>query len=100
MSKEEILTYNDGSCYIGEVLNGKKHGKGVLSTCAFVYSAGMPISSEMAHLSKWNEYHGIWVDDKMEGPGQMLRKCGTGTCQLIYDGMWKDDKPVEKKKLG
>ena len=58
MSKEDILTYNNGSCYIGEVLNGKKHGKGVLSTCAFVYSAGTPVSSELAHLSKWNEYHG------------------------------------------
>ena len=100
MSKEGILTYDNGSCYIGEIKDGKKHGKGVLSTLAFVYSAHRYANPEDAHLAKWNEYHGVWVDDQMNGPGQMLRKCMNGASQVIYDGLWKNDQPLERNKLG
>jgi len=100
MSQEGILTYDNGSCYIGQVKDGKKNGKGVLSTLAFVYSAHGHSSAENAHLAKWNEYRGVWVDDQMDGPGQMLRKCANGTSQVIYDGIWKNDQPLERTQLG
>ena len=99
-ANEEILTYSDGSCYIGQVKDGKKHGKGILSTLAFVYSAHGHSSSENAHLAKWNEYHGNWVDDHMHGPGKMLRKCFNGDTQVIYDGLWENGRPTERSKLG
>ena len=90
--EEGILTYDDGSCYIGGVKNGKKHGKGVLSTLAFVYTALGRANIEDAHLAKWNEYHGTWVDDKMHGYGQMIRRCATGSKLVLFDGMWENGK--------
>jgi len=93
--EEGILTYDDGSCYIGGVTNGKKHGKGVLSTLAFVYTPLGRAKSEDAHLAKWNEYHGTWVDDKMHGRGQMIRKCATGSKLVLFDGMWENGQQKE-----
>ena len=94
-TKEEILTFDDGSCYIGEVKNGKKHGYGVLSTCALVYGV-LRTSSDNAHLAKWNEYRGIWVDDKMHGYGKMIRKCFNGDTDVLYDGIWVNGTPPKE----
>lgn len=94
--EEGILTYDDGSCYIGGVKNGKKHGKGVLSTLAFVYTAHIRANIEDAHLAKWNEYHGTWVDDKMHGYGQMIRRCAANSDKLVlFDGMWENGQQKE-----
>ena len=97
--EEGILTYDDGSCYIGGVKNGKKHGKGILSTLAFVYTANIRSRQEDAHLAQWNEYEGEWLDDKMNGLGKMVRKCRNGASNIIYDGIWKDGVMMEKDKL-
>ena len=97
--EEAILTYDDGSCYIGEVKDGKKHGKGTLLTLAFVYSAHGRSSSENAHLAKWNEYFGEWVDGKMHGCGKMVRKCLNGDSDIIYEGIWENGVMIEKDKL-
>jgi hypothetical protein len=88
--QESILTYDDGSCYIGEVLDGKKHGKGILSTIAFVYSAHTRSNQEDNMFAKWNEYEGEWINDKMNGWGKMVRKCRNGNTNVIYEGIWKD----------
>ena len=88
--KDVILTYDDGSCYIGEVLYGKKHGKGMLSTLAFVYTPHIHSNPEDAHLAKWNEYEGEWVNDKMHGYGKMVRKCRNGNSTIIYEGIWEN----------
>jgi hypothetical protein len=93
---EGIITYDDGSCYIGGIKNGKKHGKGVLSTLAFVYTPFVRANSENAHLAKWNEYHGTWVDDKMHGCGQMIRRCAANSDKLVlFDGMWENGQQIE-----
>ena len=97
--QQDILTYDDGSCYIGEVKHGKKHGKGILSTLAFVYSALGRTRLENAHLAKWNEYEGEWIDDKMHGLGKMVRKCRNGDINIIYDGIWENGVMIEKEKL-
>jgi hypothetical protein len=97
--EQGILTYDDGSCYIGEVKNGKKHGRGILSTLAFVYTAHIRSNQEDACFAKWNEYEGEWRDDKMNGWGTMIRKCRTGSSQLIYEGNWKDGNMIDKEKL-
>jgi hypothetical protein len=98
LQEEGILTYDDGSCFIGGVKNGKKHGKGVLSTLAFVYSAHGRSSSENAHLAKWNEYRGVWVDDKMHGPGEMVRMCANGDKLVLFEGMWDNGQQIEENK--
>jgi hypothetical protein len=97
--EEAILTYDDGSCYIGEVKDGKKNGKGILSTLAFVYTAHIRSNPEDAHLAKWNEYEGEWVNDKMHGYGKMVRKCRNGNINIIYEGIWENGVMIEKDKL-
>jgi hypothetical protein len=98
-TKDAILPYDDGSCYIGEVRDGKKHGKGILSTLAFVYTAHIRSSPEDAHLAKWNEYDGQWVNDKMHGYGKMVRKCRNGNINIIYEGIWQNGVMIENDKL-
>ena len=97
--EEAILTYDDGSCYIGEVKDGKKNGKGILSTLAFVYTAHIRSNPEDAHLAKWNEYEGEWVNDQMHGYGKMVRKCRNGNINIIYEGIWENGVMIEKDKL-
>ena len=88
--KNGILTYDDGSCYIGQLLNGKKHGKGILSTRAFVYTAHTYPTEEDAMFAKWFEYEGEWLNDKMDGYGKLTHKCRNGYSNIIYDGKWKE----------
>jgi hypothetical protein len=97
--EEAILTYDDGSCFIGQVKDGKKHGKGILSTRAFVYTAHIRSNPEDADLAKWNEYDGEWVNDQMHGYGKMVRKCRNGTINIIYEGIWENGVMIEKDKL-
>jgi hypothetical protein len=99
VTPEAILTYDDGSCYIGEVKDGKKNGKGILSTLAFVYTAHIRSNLEDAHLAQWNEYEGEWVNDKMHGYGKMVRKCRNGKINIIYEGIWENGVMIEKDKL-
>ncbi len=66
--KPQELTYPDGK-YVGEIVNGKRHGKGVM-----YYSGG-------------NKYDGEWKDDKRTGKGVFT----TWPDGAKYDGEWKDD---------
>lgn len=90
--KDSILTYNDGSCYIGQVMNGQKHGKGILSTRAFIYTSHTYPDQEDAIFAKWFEYEGEWLYDKMNGNGKLTHKCRNGSSNIIYEGKWKDGK--------
>ena len=92
---EGILTYDDGSCYIGEVKDGKKNGKGILSTLVFVYTPHIHSRQEDAEFAKWNEYEGEWVNDKMHGFGKMVRKCRNGKCDIIFEGLWKNGDMIQ-----
>ena len=47
------LTYNDGSVYEGDLVNGKPHGKGKLT---YIYGS---------------VYEGDWVDGEQTGLGKM-----------------------------
>ena len=89
-----ILTYDDRSCYIGEIRDGKKNGHGVLSTSAFVYSAmHTRAHSDNAHLEKWHEYTGNWVNDKLNGHGIHRQQCGNGKMLILFDGLWINGVP-------
>ena len=88
--KEEIYSYDDGSVYMGEMVNNKKDGRGTLRTAAFVY--GAMIASDDAednmHLVQWHEYIGEWVDDVMHGSGKHVMMRGNGSQNVLYDGVW------------
>ena len=64
-----IIAFNKRSKYIGEFLNGKKHGKGIYTS------------------DKGSRYTGRWKNDKLNGFGTFQFWFGDK-----YTGEWKDDK--------
>lgn len=100
MMNEHIFTYPDGSNYLGQMWEGKKHGKGTLRTAAFVYGGGganytSDEAAENGHLVTWNEYIGRWENDKMHGRGCHVRKFGDGSQMMIFEGEWVDGVATE-----
>lgn len=106
--QEHIYSYPDGSVYMGHMCaddgsgetSHKRHGRGTLRTAAFVY--GNPWKNyttdeavENAHLAKWHEYAGTWENDKLHGYGVHVQKSGDGGEILIFEGVWKNGKPVK-----
>ena len=101
---EVIFSYPDGSVYMGDMLNDKKHGRGTLRTAAFVYGAmHYPASSadtaeDNAHLAKWHEYIGEWSDDVMHGHGKHVMMSGDGKQNVLFDGVWDNGIQKETKE--
>jgi hypothetical protein len=69
----ETIVREDGT-YIGEIKDGKRHGKGVMT-----YNKNA--------VDKNAIYEGEWKDDKRQGIGKITYEDGK-----IYEGDWKDDK--------
>ena len=98
-TQEHIFSYPDGSVYMGHMRHdGKRHGRGTLRTPAFVYGEMKNYTSdeaaENAHLAKWYEYAGMWVNDKLHGHGVNVQKSGDGSEILIFEGIWEHGKPM------
>lgn len=74
-AKTETIRYNDGRVYTGQVVNGKRHGKGTLT-----WPSG-------------DIYEGDWRDDKSTGKGKYTWPNGD-----IYEGDWRADKRTGKGK--
>lgn len=70
--KFECVEYSSGEYYIGETMNGERHGKGF-----YIYSNG-------------DLWYGDWEDDKRNGSGILLQYHGD-----VSSGIWKKD--VKKK---
>lgn len=75
ISNIQIIKYND-SVYEGELFNGKRHGKGIMT-----YANG-------------NVYDGEWEANKRHGKGKMIYENGD-----IYDGEWKNHKKNGQGKM-
>ena len=88
--KEEIYSYEDGSVYMGEMVNNKKDGRGTLRTPAFIYGAMVASDDAEANMQlvRWHEYIGEWVDDVMHGRGKHVMMRGNGSQNVLYDGVW------------
>lgn len=69
-TKTETIRYDDG-VYVGQVLNGKRHGKG-----KYIWLNG--------HV-----YEGDWQENKFHGKGKYTWHNGD-----VYEGDWWDDKLV------
>ncbi len=107
----QIMTYEDGDVYCGEMVNGQKHGQGVLKygQSEFYYTGGW--LNDMRHgmgVEKSSEglYHGEWNENQMNGHGvfnfftgdvyngmfEQNCLCGEGSMAYIdgskYTGMW------------
>ena len=110
--KEEIYSYSDGAVYMGYMrpitteernlttMSHLRHGTGTLRTPAFVYGAPLKEYTsddavENAHLAKWHEYAGTWVNDKLHGYGVHVQKSGNGGEIVIFEGIWENGKPMK-----
>lgn len=69
-AEEGIITYQDRSTYIGELSNGKKHGKGAKDT-------------------KEERYIGCYVDNKEHGQGTKISFSNNGEVKSRYEGDFK-----------
>lgn len=67
------IFYPDGEEYIGTVVDGKSHGKGIY------------------HYNNKDIYDGEWCNGLRNGYGTMIFFVQDGNIQEIYQGEWKDD---------
>ena len=74
-AKTETIRYNDGCVYTGQVVNGKRHGKGTLT-----WPSG-------------SVYEGDWRDDKRTGKGKYTWSSGN-----VYEGDFVDGNFTGKGK--
>ena len=72
--KEDVISiekgeysYNDGTKYIGETLQGRKHGYGLFIKC------------------NGDKIEGNWVNDEVRGPAILIKKDGS-----VFEGTWED----------
>merc|ERR1719161_61483 len=63
---DERVDFADGSVYVGQILDGKRHGNG---TC----------------MSADEQYHGQWLNDLQEGQG-----CATWHDGRVYEGGFRE----------
>jgi hypothetical protein len=88
----EIIRYSDGSVYDGELIDGKKNGKGKLTRVNDDIYDGewkddMWNGKGVFSTKKGSVYDGHWKDNKRNGRGKQTWADGE-----FYDGEWKDDK--------
>lgn len=76
----ETIEYTDGSVYTGEVLNGKRHGKGKM-----VWRGG-------------DVYEGDWVNDKRTGKGRYIWGRNSKCAGDVYEGDFVDGEPCGRGK--
>jgi hypothetical protein len=100
---ETIFSYKNGDVYMGEMIDGLRNGRGTLRTPAFVdkshrFEYTSENAVENAHLAKWHEYIGEWVDDKMHGCGVHLWKSGNGAEVTIFNGEWTNGQPQRNRR--
>lgn len=76
--------YNDGgNVYFGNFLNNKKNGTGMLIAKK---------RGKIKNLPNCMVYVGAWTGDKKEGKGS----CYDFSGNLIYQGRFEDDKPIDE----
>ena len=84
MAEDESITFPDGSRYVGEFKDGKRHGQGT-------YTWYDPFNKDYE-----NKYVGQWKDDKQSGQGTWTLTCvftlKWKELHAKYVGQWKDGK--------
>ncbi|MBQ2920994.1 MAG: TIR domain-containing protein [Oscillospiraceae bacterium] len=94
----ETIQYDDGCVYVGQVVNGKRHGIGKLTWPDGDVYEGAWKDDKRTGKGKFtwpdgNVYEGDFVAGKITGKGKKVWANGD-----IYEGGWKDDKCTGKGK--
>ena len=77
MHGQGTYTWDDGSKYVGEYKDGKRHGQGTL----YWKSKSKIFNNIPAETT----YIGQWMDEKMHGQGTATFADGT-----VKDGLWEN----------
>lgn len=95
MSGRAAHMYPDGSKYIGQWRNGKRHGCGT-----FVYANGGRFEGQWRddkregsgtlYLPDGTKYAGGWKNGEMHGKGTLYNDHG----QVLFKGLWEYGEPV------
>lgn len=86
-------TYEDGSTYNGQLIDGRRHGRGVWTSSTEQYNGQWKSDQRDGHGSQvWQDgrvYEGDFVDGKFHGHGRMEWHTPEGL--MVYDGQYIDD---------
>ena len=120
-AKTETIRYNDGRVYTGQVVNGRRHGRGTLTWPSgdiyegdwrddkqngkgkYTWPDGTIYEGDFVNgnftgkgkytWSSGNVYEGDFVDGNFTGKGKKIWVDGS-----VYEGDWRDDKRTGKGK--
>jgi len=90
-SNISAILYEEGSMYFGNLYGNKKHGYGIFIVAnVYTKEEGKIFNGQFINCPYTKYYVGSWENDNMNGTGSCYDESG----KLIYDGKFKDDKPV------
>ena len=97
-AKTETIRYNNGCVYTGQVVNGRRHGRGTLTWPSGSVYEGDWRDNKRTGKGKytWSNgdiYEGDFVDGKITGKGKKIWASGD-----VYEGDWRADKRAGKGK--
>jgi len=94
LDQDQEETYEDGSTYIGQLVDGRRHGKGVWTSATEQYSGQWKCDQRDGRGSQvWQDgrlYEGQFVDGKFHGRGRMEWHTKLEGL-MVYDGEYVDD---------
>mmetsp|Transcript_127347 Transcript_127347/g.224231 ORF Transcript_127347/g.224231 Transcript_127347/m.224231 type:complete len:208 (+) Transcript_127347:98-721(+) len=91
--EDDTITYRDGASYSGQVLDGKRHGRGTFTSAAGEYVGQW--EDDLRHgegREAWKDgrlYTGTFRKGKINGTGRMEWRTPQGV--LAYEGEYLDD---------
>jgi hypothetical protein len=95
------VSYDDGSTYTGQLVDGKRHGHGVWQSRTGQYDGQWKADQQHGTgRQNWSDgrvYEGQFLNGKFSGTGRMTWHTQKG--QLTYEGQYKDDLKHGKGKF-
>lgn len=96
------VTYENGTTYIGDVKDGKRHGRGVLESKTGTYEGNwyqnVRSGQGMYFWADGTSYEGSWRNDKQDGTGLFRFPDGTRQRGRFRDGEWVPDSPPVRQQ--
>jgi len=99
--EHQIVTYGDGSQYMGQIVDGKRHGQGKWESKSGMYEGQW--QADVQHgkgRQTWSDgrvYDGQFQNGKFAGSGRMVWETQRGL--LTYEGAYQDDLKHGKGKF-
>eukprot|EP00929_Paragymnodinium_shiwhaense_P008731 TRINITY_DN112699_c0_g1_i1.p2 TRINITY_DN112699_c0_g1~~TRINITY_DN112699_c0_g1_i1.p2 ORF type:complete len:234 (-),score=34.23 TRINITY_DN112699_c0_g1_i1:185-886(-) len=89
----QYVTYEDGSTYIGQIINGKRQGHGIWQSRTGQYEGQWEADSQHGRgRQTWHDgrvYDGQFQKGRFSGHGRMVWHTQKG--MLIYEGQYQED---------